>query len=149
VAHNSKLIGLISPAVHIAILLSIIVSCTPTANVVLTPKYDVVGVTLVPPQGDTTVGNAEGPPGALGVLCGKDREYIGAGFVHSPLTGIISEAPIGYPAYTAGIRINDVFMSMTPDSVHKIGDVIRVGILRKGKEMFFNIKARKICYANS
>lgn len=78
------------------------------------------------------------------IICkGKDKDYVGVGFVWQPGTNMITRVPMGLPAYNAGIREGDFFVDageMSP------AGYIVFYIKRRYEFLTFRIKAEKICF---
>jgi hypothetical protein len=74
----------------------------------------------------------------------KDASYIGIGIIYSIFTAVVLSAPSDYPAYKAGIRVDDILLDPhTP--ADKDGYVI-YRILRGKDQLLFRVKQERICY---
>lgn len=71
----------------------------------------------------------------------ETSSYIGVGIVHSLSSNMIMQAPEQYPAYRAGIRKGDIFISVTEDGEYK-----NLTVTRNGITLEFHIKTQPICY---
>ncbi len=74
---------------------------------------------------------------------GKDKDYVGVGFIWQPSTFMITRVPMGLPAYNAGIREGDFFVAAGEISP---AGYITFNIKRRYEFLVFHIKAEKICF---
>ncbi len=72
--------------------------------------------------------------------------YEGIGVQFNALTGIVSHAASGAPAYNAGIRIGDELVTPLWNMELTFGQVLDVTILRRGKKLTFTIVVDRICH---
>ena len=72
--------------------------------------------------------------------------YEGIGVQFSSLTGIVSYAASGAPAYSAGIRVGDELITPLWNMKLTFGQVLDVEVLRHGKKLNFIIIVDRICH---
>jgi hypothetical protein len=72
--------------------------------------------------------------------------YEGIGVQFNSLTGIVSHAASGAPAYNAGIRIGDELITPLWNMKLTFGQVLDIEVLRNGKKLNFIIIVDRICH---
>lgn len=72
--------------------------------------------------------------------------YEGIGVQFNSLTGIVSHAASGAPAYNAGIRIGDELITPLWNMELTFGQVLDVTVSRHGKKLTFTIIVDRICH---
>lgn len=81
------------------------------------------------------------------VICsGKDKTYLGIGFVYQPGSNMVTRVPPGLPAYDAGVRVGDYVLD--PDAPIVDGH-ITIHIRRAFEFITFRIRAANICFQDS
>lgn len=72
-----------------------------------------------------------------------DKWFGGIGISHDYFN-VVHEAPEWYPAYQAGIRVDDRILSKVTRG--EVGSLLNVIVSRHGSVLTFNVKRGKICY---
>ena len=71
----------------------------------------------------------------------EKSSYFGIGIMYTFPTQTIIQAPSGYPAAQAGIRVGDVYVNSVVN-----GNMIDIEITRNGIPLKFEIQSQPICY---
>lgn len=76
--------------------------------------------------------------------CPNDRWYGGVGMVHNSQTGEVLDAPKGYPAYVAGVKVGDYILN--PHELRgEPGYDAHLLLKRDGEEIIIVVTREKIC----
>ena len=146
-----RIIGIItSISIHLIVFL-LLMRHFPLLNVNTTKAQSKTGeveVTFIPSnQSDITVFNSKSGKFSASIdqeICkDKDKNYIGIGLTYA--SSKVISVPIFYPAYKAGIRVDDVFLDFkdTKDGY------VEVIVKREFDVLKFRIKTEKICYKDN
>jgi hypothetical protein len=79
-----------------------------------------------------------------GICAGHDKHFTGIGIVFSFGTNKVTSAPPQYPAYKAGIRVDDVLED--PWGITNTPYPIAVSVTRNGRKLTFMVKPADICF---
>jgi hypothetical protein len=78
------------------------------------------------------------------ICAGQNEQFRGIGIKVSFGSEIIIEAPEQYPAYKAGLRLNDVVLSMSDKD--DTADFEQITVQRSGQVLNFKILKDTVCY---
>jgi len=145
----------ISLLCHIGVVISAITPQEPISTSVTAPENR-MAIKLLPPEQLATIRPAflksdeyykptHHPYSKEGICEGKDKNYIGIGMMIQPGTRLVINVPEMYPAYRAGIRVNDVIVDPYGPVIDRAG-YIEFGVERDNVISRVRIKAEKICY---
>jgi predicted metalloprotease with PDZ domain len=113
-------------------------------------EHKALQVRLLPPDAPTKETHEGSSPESGSIheekCSSKGNTYLGIGVVHNIGSGIISSAPVDYPAYKAGIREGDVLVEMYRlPSTNKM----YVSVTRNGRTITRTITMKQICFRES
>ena len=151
---RNKIIGLIiSILIHIAILLPFLISSNGIKVHKPKPPPDEphsIELTLLPmataedPKLTSDKSNKKATyPTDTKICAGRDKTYVGIGFVINFGSDMIIHIPEFYPAYKAGMRLGDLILN--PYEV-PVNGWIDYDVMRHTERLHFHVKVDNICY---